>query len=737
MTRLRPARRGLRAVWTPWRTRLRRARAAVREWLVGPAAGSGGDSRRWLWPVLVALVVAVLATLVWLASVYETAQAQEEVDRNAAVAGLDIRQGLNRNLQSLQALHSPPMDDATWSFLAATLLYERRELLQVRWLDAAFKPHAQAVSPYEPMPPPQDRPLQVQLTCSLAAQSGAAQYSSSYFHMSSASGLGQELIDVCQPIRHDAAVAGYQVATYSLKGLLSELVAKPAQRAYEVSFTDIDGARLAVVNTPLRRSTRAFSAQQVIDLPGASLTLRLVFWHAAPSLFPNVLTGVVTFLTIALITVVSLLAKDMRRRQRAEQEVADALALRNAMENSLITGLRARDLGGRISYVNPAFCEMVGFPAQQLLGSAMPAPYWPPEHVQTYLQRRQELMRGANRLPPRIGYESVFMRQDGTRFPVLIYEAPLLDAAGQQTGWMSAIIDVSEQRRIEEVSRAAQERLQAAARLATVGEMASLISHEINQPLAAISSYANGSLNLLGRAPAASPSGPAGGGAPGEVGGEAGGLAPQQVQALRRAVQQIVAQAERAGKVVTSVRDFVQRRHQAYERMPPRQLQGALEPLLALQARKLGVALVWQIEPGLPAVHCDRIMIEQVLLNLARNGMQAMEASAPQARRLEIRAEQVEGAAGAMLRFSVADLGAGIAPELSQRLFTHFFSTKRDGMGLGLSLCRTVVEQHGGQLTFEPNQPCGTIFRFTLPLLPAAARAGAPAATTARLASSR
>jgi len=709
------------------------------------ARGAAGflttDVRKWLWPILLCLVGAVLGTLIWLASIYETSQVQDQVERNTAVAGLDIRQGLNRNVQSLQALQAGPMDESTWSFLAATLLYERRELLRVRWLDADFRLHAQALSPYEavpgdPMAVP-GRDLQIRLACSLAAQTGVATYSGSYFQTgTTGSGIGQELVDVCQAVRHGAQLAGFQVGTYSLKGPLAELVAKPVQRTHELSFTDADGARLAVLNAPLRRSSRAFSSMQVIDLPGTSLTLKLMFWHAAPGVFPNVLTALVTFMTIALVTVMILLAKDMRRRQRAEQEVADALAFRNAMESSLVTGLRARDLGGRISYVNPAFCEMVDFSAEELLGTSMPAPYWPPESIEQYLQR-QALLHGADRLPPRTGYESVFMRRDGTRFPVLIFEAPLVDAVGKQTGWMSAVIDVSEQRRVEEMSRASLERLQASARLATVGEMASLISHEVNQPLAAIASYASGSLNLLA-----------------QEDGARTNASPATVL-LRSAVQQIAAQAERAGKVITSVRDFVQRRHQAHEWVPPQQFQPAIEPLLSLQARKVGVSLVWQIEPGLPPVLCDRIMIEQVLLNLARNGIQSMEHSPRHDRRLVIRVARQSPAgaatahgegAPAVLRsapakahgigggqsrapsapranrlvFSVIDRGSGIPAELHDRLFTHFFSTKREGMGLGLSLCRTVVEQHGGELSFEPNGPCGTIFRFTLPLVPQA-----------------
>jgi two-component system sensor histidine kinase DctS len=288
---------------------------------------------------------------------------------------------------------------------------------------------------------------------------------------------------------------------------------------------------------------------------------------------------------------------------------------------------------------------------------------------------------------------------------VLIIEAPLINAHGMQTGWMSAFLDISEQRRVEEMSRASQERLQATARLATVGEMASLLSHELNQPLAAISSYASGSVNLLRARGAASGDGEH------DV-----RLADIEVAMLR-----ISEQAERAGKVIKSVHDFVRRRDKDREPVTPQVLLDAIMPLAGLQARKLGVRVQVKVKHGLPAVICDRTMVEQVLLNLARNAMQAMDEAGVADPSLVIEVRKVaavgpsEGAKG-WLEFSVADVGPGIPQAVQERLFTPFFTTKSEGMGLGLSLCRTVVEQHGGFLGFEPNRPRGTIFRFTLPV---------------------
>ena len=439
-----------------------------------------------------------------------------------------------------------------------------------------------------------------------------------------------------------------------------------------------------------------FTAQQLVDLPGNTLVLRMDGRRGEPDLFPNVLTALVTCMSIALITVMVLLAKDSRRRQKAENDLAEALAFRKAMEDSLVTGLRARDLEGRITYVNPAFCQMVGLTAEQLTGRLAPMPYWPPEMVDEYQQR--QAIRLAGNAPPREGFESVFMRADGTRFEVLIIEAPLISGQGQQTGWMGAVIDISEQRRIEELSRASQERLQATARLATVGEMASLLSHELNQPLAAIASYANGSLNLL-KDPAA---------------------VPQTLDDVHMALRRIAEQAWRAGKVINSVHDFVRRRDQAREAVAPVALLDAIAPLVNLQARKLQVKVHTRIEAKLPQVLCDRTMVEQVLLNLARNGMQAMDQPGSTDRVLVLQVRRTapndtSHAEHGWVEFSVRDVGVGIGEDVAGQLFTPFFTTKTEGMGLGLSLCRTVVEQHGGHLSFEPLTPRGTVFRFTLP----------------------
>jgi two-component system sensor histidine kinase DctS len=239
--------------------------------------------------------------------------------------------------------------------------------------------------------------------------------------------------------------------------------------------------------------------------------------------------------------------------------------------------------------------------------------------------------------------------------------------------------------------------------------MASLLSHELNQPLAAIASYASGSLNLMD--------------APDD----------QTPAQLRQALDRIAEQAERAGRIIKSVHDFVRRREHQRDALSAQTLFESVMPLVRLQARKSGTRIEVDLPERAPEVLCDRTMLEQVLLNLTRNAIQAMEADTPLPDRvLTLRAQQTHER---WVTFSIIDRGPGIPGDVAQRLFTPFFTTRREGMGLGLSLCRTVIEQHGGALDFAPATPGpGTVFRFTLPAVQRAEVEAGDAAAYSRIA---
>ncbi|MCI1193744.1 ATP-binding protein [Calidifontimicrobium sp. SYSU G02091] len=681
-----------------------------------PAAADAPERRRVArralpWALLVVLLVVAQSLLVMLTLRHEETRAQDEAEAVAAEASAALRGELLRTLQSLQSLLWNDPSPAAWRFDAAEMLRARRDVLRIERRDAAMAVTAEIDSPYgTPLfatLPRAQMSAEADAACRAARRTAAPHFSRSYF-VPLPGGLGLEVIDVCVPIGGGAAgTDAVMVATLSLAGVLERALGAEALRRHEVTLVEGDGTRLARAGS--QRGAGVYRAERIVDLPGTTLQLRADGVEGHPRLIPNLTLALVLGLSAALFALVLLLARDVRRRAQAEAALAEALAFRKAMEDSLSTGLRARDLAGRITYVNPAFCQMVGFSADELRAAATP-PYWPPEHAATYAQRQSTRLASLQTVADtREGYETVFMRKNGERFPVMIYEAPLVDGSGRHTGWMSAVLDMSAQRRVEDLSRQQQERLQAAARLATVGEMASLLGHELNQPLAAIASYASGSLNLLEHPDDETP-----------------GL-------LRQALARIAEQAERAGRVIKSVHDFVRRREQAHEPIRADQLLDAVLPLVRLQARKSGTRVDVELPQPVPRVRCDRTMIEQVLLNLTRNGIQAMEHDTPPAQR--VLTLRVHAAQGRRVAFSVTDAGPGIAPDVAQRLFTPFFTTRREGMGLGLSLCRTVIEQHGGALDFDTRTAAdagggtGTTFRFTLPLDTAPARADTPAQT--------
>ena len=672
--------------------------------------------RALLWGALVALLLVAQSLLVALTVSYESSRAQDETDAVAAESAADVRHELLAVMQALQALGLSNSRDE-----AMALLRGRRDLKRVEWRARDLSVGDAVDTPFPPalfsQMSRQDLAIEAELACGAARRAAAPQFSRSYF-VPLAGGQGMEVIDLCVPLQQAGREAGFLVGSFALGEVLEASASARDARRHELSFVEGDGTRLARAGAS--RGAGIYQSERVVDLPGTTLQLRADSATGRPSLIPNLTLALVLGLSIALFALVLLLARDVRRRAEAEAALAEALAFRKAMEDSLSTGLRARDLRGVITYVNPAFCAMVGFSAEELMTppsaealAAMPLYrplYWPPEFVDEYLRRQRLRLDGA---PPagsdsREGYETVFMRKNGERFPVMIYEAPLVDGQGRHTGWMSAVLDVSAQRKVEEISRQQQERLQATARLATVGEMASLLSHELNQPLAAIASYASGSLNLLGE--------PA--------------IDTRTPEMLRGALERIAEQAERAGRVIRSVHGFVRRREQMHETLPVDLLFEAVLPLARMQARKSGA----RIEIDLPQlsnpaegraarVRCDRTMVEQVLLNLARNGIQAMETATPVAERvLTLRARQTHAR---WVTFSVIDHGPGIPPEVAAKLFTPFFTTKTEGMGLGLSLCRTVIEQHGGALDLGPGPGGrGTEFRFTLPAPASGAESG-------------
>ncbi len=498
-------------------------------------------------------------------------------------------------------------------------------------------------------------------------------------------------------------------------------------------------------------------------------------------------------------------AHDVTERKAAEAALRAETAFRQAMEESILTGMRAFDMNGRITYVNRAFCEMIGFRRDELIGTLPPYPYWPNERETPHMSNLDMVLAGQ---APQSGFEVHVRRKDGSTFDARMYVSPLIDGQGEQTGWMTSVTDITEPRRVreelaaaherftkvldeldaavlvlalpvarsegsgenaanddtplftnslcrqmfgdsddlcavvaastpplgegevrelllpasgrwfdlrprlirwvdgrqarlvvatevtrrheaEEQHREQEEKLQRSARLVTMGEMASSLAHELNQPLTAILNYCMGlSARIRARQSAA--------------------LAIDPGEALD-ALSKAAAQAERAGTVIQRIRAFVKRSEPERRWCRVSEIVAEAIGLAEIDARRRGVHIEVEIDPAIAPVYADPILIEQVLLNLAKNAIDAMRGT----RRRTLRVLAVRR--DAQVEFCVSDTGPGLSTEAQSRLFEPFFTTKSEGMGMGLNICRSIIEAHRGRLWVETNATGGCEFRFTLP----------------------
>ncbi len=643
---------------------------------------------RWLLPIL--LVFVFLSTLLWLpwqTQRMEANERQEQLIADTLWVEQTIQFQLSRDDESLRLIATEIGTGSSSTKRVrdriTTLIRNNHEISRIAQFDADGNV---VVSTDDAPVSLRDYPVESIIAADDARKSRAPRYSNPARaqHMS-----GAMTLDYHVPLFRGDEYIGDLAASYSLANILSEMVPWWFAQDNEIAITDQDDNVLEA-RAAGGSGRGVYTHRRPLELPGVTLALRTNSVKGEPKLLPSLLVASVIALSLGLLWSLYALWRDINRRLAAEGALRQQVAFRTAMENSLMTGLRARDLNGRITYVNPAFCEMVGIPAEKLVGRSPPMPYWAPESMNEYQQRLSQVLAG--QVTPQ--FETVFQRSSGERFPVLIFESPLVDDTGKQTGWMGSILDISDRKQVEDLNRRQQEKLQASARLATMGEIASTLAHELNQPLAAISSYTTGALNMINNHAAQ----------PGSL----------DLELLKPALEKAGAQAQRAGHIIRSVHTFVKRREPSREPMTVTELIDSVIPLIELQAQQCFVAINTRIEPDLPVVLADRVMLEQVMLNLTRNAIESMQSIPPERRILRITAER-HAAQPQTVVISVIDNGHGISAEVAERLFSPFFSTKAEGMGMGLNICRTAVEFHGGTLVHADNPGGGTIFRFSLP----------------------
>ena len=374
---------------------------------------------------------------------------------------------------------------------------------------------------------------------------------------------------------------------------------------------------------------------------------------------------------------------EVRVRERTA-DLQEAAAFRKAMEDSLLVGMRARDLEGRIKYVNPALCDITGYSADELLGRLPPYPYWHPDDLDKHWADNNAAMSGMAALN---GFESRIRHREGREVFTMVYTAPLIDGVGRHTGWMSSVVDITEQKRAEAKQRMQEQQLQHQQRRTILGEMATTLAHELNQPLMAISTYASLAKDYV------------------DLGNR---------ELLKGSLDDVQAQAQRVGEILKRIRFPLQPRTDGIADCAINQLVVSVLALLRPEIVAQGARVEMHLQPDLPMVMGDRVLLEQVLLNLILNSLQAMRETPIGRKLVEIDTELIDG----RVTVRVADRGPGISPEVAARLFEPFFTTKTDGFGLGLNICRTIVESHRGRLTFANGIDGGAVFTLTLVCTP-------------------
>ncbi|MGB4118163.1 MAG: PAS domain S-box protein [Polaromonas sp.] len=642
-------------------------------------------------------------------------------------------------------------------------------------------------------------------------------------------------LQILVPLDDQGKFGGVIMGEYAIDGLLRFGVPTEVTAKYAVTLLD-DKNNVLAGNMPPPRSpvvrllpwSDGASEYEIPVSPvGNGLLIRAQGYRASLGVVGSGFFWLVSALSALTVWMLLGTWRHTRRRVQAQQALIKETNFRRAMENSMLTGMRALDMTGRITYVNPAFCQMTGLQESDLVGRMPPFPHWPANEIETSMGLLNEELAGRT---PVGGFELRVQRKNGEIFDARMYVSPLIDPKGQQTGWMTSMTDITEPRRIrdelsasynrfttvlegldaavsvaplgseemlfanrlyrswfgaevsghmnliaqagvppvpttddaldavdgmagfptdtlttaltenaeiyvpdlskwlevrsryltwvdgrlaqmviatditprrhaEEQAAQQNERAQTASRLITMGEMASSVAHELNQPLTAINNYCNGMVTRI----------------------KADKISTED---LLLALEKTARQAHRAGQIIQRIRSFVKRSEPNRTLADVSTMVNNAMELAEIELRRHHVRLSHYIAARLPQVMVDPILIEQVLINLMKNAAESIEhAHLPTARRsVELRVVPKTIEDQQVVEFSVLDSGRGLSPEVMGRLYEAFYSTKAEGMGIGLKLCRSIVESHQGRLQAENlyngTDVKGCRFTFWIPVSP-------------------
>jgi PAS domain S-box-containing protein len=353
-----------------------------------------------------------------------------------------------------------------------------------------------------------------------------------------------------------------------------------------------------------------------------------------------------------------------------------------------IIGIYLWDIEGRIVEANDTFLRMVGFDREDLVSGRLRWTDLTPPEGRDRDARAVEGLKMTGRLPPG---EKEYFRKDGSRVPVLIGSAAFDDQRDQGVAF---VLDLTEGKRAEAEARDSERRyremqmeLAHANRLATMGQLTASIAHEVNQPIAAAATNAAAALRWLW-------------------------ARPPDLEEVRLALDRIVKDAKRAGDVIGRIRELVKKAPPRNDLLDMNQVIREVIEFTRGEATKNGASVQTALGEGLPPVEGDRVQLQQVVLNLIVNAIQAMGAVAEGPRELFISTTQADPDG---VLDAVRDSGLGVTSANVEQLFAPFYTTKPDGLGMGLSICRSIIEAHGGRLWVTTNLPRGAIFHFTVP----------------------
>ncbi len=810
-----------------------------------------------------AMLAPLLAVLMFLAAIAaafsylrleEMDREQQAVKRDVEYAQQRLRLRLLERQEQLMRLaadvSNKQIDGEEFVAQAEALVQQYPELQSVVWIDAKKRIKMGYTSPSAPntqvrVAGDTIRMPETDATFGLARDVRQPVYSGPFTFNTTT----MPVLQVQVPLADAGRFAGVVMGEYQIDGLVRYAVPPEIAAKYAVALLDDKGNVLAGNTTPARNAAAKFlpwtAQDNSYEIPvapvGNSLTIRAQAYRTSLGLVGSGLFWLVAVLSLMTAWMLLGTWRHTRRRIQAQAALITETNFRRAMENSMLTGMRALDMQGRISYVNPAFCQMTGWADNELVGRTAPFPYWPDEDRETLAARLEDELAG--RTTPG-GFQVRVKRKDGYVFDARMYVSPLIDSKGAQTGWMTSMTDITEPNRVrqqltesyerfttvlegldasvsvaplgseellfanklyrqwfgshteghlnlvaqagrpdtprgdaddyvdvlvglpvgeltvaqsenaeifitslgkwlevrsrylswtdgrlaqmviatditprrhaEEQSASQAERAQSASRLITMGEMASSVAHELNQPLTAINNYCNGMVSRI---------------------------KGKQIneEDLLAALEKTAKQAQRAGQIIQRIRSFVKRSEPNRTLADvPTMVSEAVE-LAEIELRRRNVRLTHYVAARLPQLLVDPILIEQVLVNLMKNAAESVDnAQRPSARRsVELRVlprpmpGSHEGDSASVVEFTVTDTGKGLAPEVFERLYEAFYTTKAEGMGIGLNLCRSIVESHQGRMQAENLyngvEITGCKFSFWLPM----AQGALPLANTA------